>query len=58
MSYIKGTHGTLLRGLEGRHYCGHFIEKSNNAQKPRRLYKVSEEARDKGSSCEIGAIML
>lgn len=57
MSFMKGAHGTLLRGLEGRHYCVHFIEKPNNAQKLRSLYKVSEEARDKGSSCEIRAIM-
>lgn len=39
MSFMKGAHGTLLRGLEDRHYCVHFIEKLNNAQKPRSLYR-------------------
>lgn len=58
MSYVKGAHGTSFRVLEGRHYCVHFIEKPNNAHKPRSLYKVSEEARDKGSSREMRAIML
>lgn len=58
MSYMTGAHGTFLIGLESRHYCVHFIEKPNNAHKPRSLYKVSKEARDKGSSCEIRAIVL